>query len=80
MRQSTLQSKVAPSNGLAVSRTLSLSASDVALVQELIRYAVESMRDVITEEEKWQARGHRPIFAELERYVSEATALLARIS
>ena len=72
--------KVAPSNGLAVNRSLTLQSADVALMREIVRYAIESMKDVRAQEEKWERLDERPILVTLDTYIAEAADLLERIS
>jgi hypothetical protein len=64
-------------SALAVNRTLTVNAKDADLLNELVRFAIESMNATIANEETYGNRA--PILDTLREYVSAASDLLARI-
>lgn len=59
---------------------VTLSASDIATVSEYLQFAIESLSDVITHEEKYRDGNRSPILGTLKRYREDGIALLARIT
>jgi hypothetical protein len=60
--------------------TVTVSKSDVLLAAEHVLHSIESIRLVISEEEKYQAReGMRPSLGLLRQYATDGVALLARL-
>jgi len=62
-----------------IDAAVSISKSDSSLIREYLRYAVESLNDVITNEEKYRDGNRSPILATLKQYAKDGKALLERL-
>ena len=59
--------------------SVSISKSDTSLLAEYLKYAIESINDVITHEETYRDGNRSPILGLLKQYARDGVALLARL-
>ncbi len=62
-----------------IDAAVSISKSDSSLIREYLRYAVESLNDVITHEESYRDGNRSPILGLLKQYARDGKTLLERL-